>query len=220
MPSRPVYRCHYRGLLSCERETAPEDSILKCREKAAAMIKGGKLMTAAVFVYGRQLFLYYEPLGEILPPESFMEPLSPFLVPWPQKEKIEKWACMYHIYWHCVPRDEEDWKRNPAPLRRRGRIAYLKPDTMFEYVYHHFAIVREGLLKGDKYMSIALHEDVLFSYFEEPRSHVNIQRTENGESKAIKGWMDVDPDAHFIHLPGSEGANFLLLPDLFALGQE
>ena len=68
-------------------------------------------------------------------------------------------------------------------------------------------------------MSIALHEDVLFSYFEEPRSPVNIRRAD-GESQAIRGWMEVDPDSHFIHLPGSEGQNFLLLPDYFALGQE
>ena len=149
-----------------------------------------------------------------------MGPLHPYLTPWPQKEEIRDWAKMYHIYWHCEPKDEQDWKRNPKPLRRRGRIAYLKEENMFEYVYHHFAIVKEGLLRGDKYMSIALHEDVLFSYFEEPRSSVNIRRTEEGESQAIRGWMDVNPEAHFIPLPGSEGQNFLLLPELFTVGQE
>ena len=91
---------------------------------------------------------------------------------------------------------------------------------MFEYVYHHFAIVREGLLRGDKYMSIALHEDVLFSYFEEPRSCVNIRRTQAGESQAIQGWLDAVPEDHFIPLPGSGGQNFLLLPALFDVGQE
>jgi hypothetical protein len=30
--------------------------------------------------------------------------------------------------------------------------------------YHHKAIVDEGLWYGDKYQSIALHENILFSY--------------------------------------------------------
>ena len=152
--------------------------------------------------------------------EAFMEPLHPLLASWPEKEDTFDWAQMYNIYWHNVPRGEQDWKRVAKPERRRGRIAYLKQATMFRYVYHHFAIVEEGLLQGDKYQSIALHEDVLFSYFEEPKRFTNIQRDPTRESKAIQDWLDVDPESHFIPLPGSEGQNFLLLPDYFALGQE
>lgn len=216
MDDRPVYRCHFRGQLNGEMD---QGLLAQCVAQARALIRAGRMMTAALYNYGNQLFLYYEAIGETLEPEDFMGPLHPLLSPWPQKETRRDWARMYHIYWHCEPQNAEDWRRDPLPQRRRGRIAYLKNDTMFEYVYHHFAIVREGLLKGDKYMSIALHEDVLFSYFEEPRSSVNIRR-EEGESQAIKGWMAVDPDSHFIHLPGSEGQNFLLLPEYFALGQE
>ena len=216
MDLRPVFRCHFRGLLA----EAMDPALLNaCELRATEMIHEGKLMTAALYYYGRQLFLYFEPIGEVMGPETFMAPLHPLLTPYPQKEEMRDWARMDHVYWHCEPRGADDWLRDPLPRRRRGRIAYLKRETMFEYVYHHFAIVKEGLLKGDKYMSIALHEDVLFSYFEEPRSSVNIRRTD-GESEAIKGWMQVDPDAHFIHLPGSEGQNFLLLPDYFALGQD
>ena len=216
MDKRPVARCHYRGLLN---EKMDPELLNACVQKATDLIHEKKLMTAALYFYGRQLFLYYETVGGFFEPETFMAPLHPLLTPFPQKETMRDWAKMYHIYWHCEPENADDWRRDPLPLRRRGRIAYLCHDTMFEYVYHHFAIVREGLLKGDRYMSIALHEDVLFSYFEEPRSSVNIRRTD-GESKAICDWMAVDPDSHFIHLPGSEGQNFLLLPDYFALGQD
>ena len=216
MDIRPIYRCHYRGQLCGEMD---QTLLAECAGRAQTLIREGRLMTAALYYYENQLFLYYEAIGEALAPESFMAPLHPLLSPWPQKEERRDWARMYHIYWHCEPQNADDWRRDPLPRRRRGRIAYLKPNTMFEYVYHHFAIVQEGLLKGDKYMSIALHEDVLFSYFEEPRSSVNIRRTE-GESQAIRGWMEADPDSHFIQLPGSEGQNFLLLPDYFALGQE
>ena len=51
-----------------------------------------------------------------------------------------------------------------------------------------------------------------------PRSHVNIVRDPSQESQAIQAWLDVNPEAHFIPLPGSEGANFLLLPEYFAIG--
>ena len=67
-------------------------------------------------------------------------------------------------------------------------------------------------------LDVPVISDVLFSYFEEPRSHVNIRRTEEGESSAIQGWLDAGPEDHFIHLPGSEGQNFLLLPQVFAVG--
>ena len=222
MPGKPIIRCHYRGRLNLPPEETPAypSAIAACRENAEALIAEGKLMTAALYIYGRQLFLYYEAIGEEMGPEAFMTPLTPLLSLWPEKENTVPWAKMYHIYWHCEPKDEADWRRDPKPLRRRGRIAYLKHETMFEYVYHHFAIVREGLLKGDRYMSIALHEDVLFSYFEEPRSSVNIRRVDGPESQTIQGWLDVNPEAHFIPLPGSNGQNFLLLPECFAVGQE
>ena len=217
MAGKPVFRCHYRGRLN---GTPAEEAVIACKRSAENLIRQEKLMTAGLYQYGSQFFLYYECLGEPMEPEAFMGPLHPYMTPWPQKEETRDWAKMYHIYWHCEPKDEEDWKRDPKPQRRRGRIAYLKEENMFEYVYHHFAIVKEGLLRRDKYMSIALHEDVLFSYFEEPRSSVNIRRTEEGDSQAIRGWMAVNPEGHFIPLPGSEGQNFLLLPELFTVGQE
>ncbi|MBR6187036.1 MAG: hypothetical protein IKQ41_12360 [Clostridia bacterium] len=219
---RAVYRCHSRAQLIKDPGRMPdwEEAAKACRREAQKLVRDGRMMAAGLYIYGRQLFLYYEALGEAFGPEAFMRPMDGLLSPWPQKEETKRWAKMYPIYWHCEPKDEADWRRPKKPLRQRGRIAYLKHDAMFEYVYHHFAIVREGLLRGDKYMSIALHEDVLFSYFEEPRSCVNIRRTDEGESRAIRGWLDADPESHFVSLPGSEGQNFLLLPDVFTVGRE
>ena len=219
MENRAVYRCHYRGCLTTDDPAQLEPLMAQCRQQAQTMIDQGRMMTAGLYYFGRQLFLYYEALGECFRPEAFMAPLHPLLKQWPEKEETCDWAQMYNIYWHNVPQGEQDWKREKLPERRRGRIAYLKHESMFRYVYHHFAIVEEGLLKGDKYQSIALHEDVLFSYFEEPRSHVNIRRVDSEDSQAIQAWLDVDPESHFIPLPGSNGQNFLLLPDYFALGQ-
>ncbi len=219
MENRAVYRCHYRGCLTTEDPAQLQPLMDACKANAQALIDDGAMMTVGLYYFGSQLFLYYEALGEQFRPETFMAPLHPLLKQWPEKEETCDWAQMYNIYWHNVPQGEQDWKREKLPERRRGRIAYLKHESMFRYVYHHFAIVEEGLLKGDKYQSIALHEDVLFSYFEEPRSHVNVRRVDSEDSKAIQAWLDVDPESHFIPLPGSNGQNFLLLPDYFNLGQ-
>ena len=217
--SKPVYRCHYRGRLEEADAAQLSDLLQQCEQNARRLINDGALMTAALYYYGNQLFLYYEAVGEEIRPECFMAPLHPVLSQWPQKEDTCDWALMYNVFWHDAPKDDEDWKRSVPPERRRGRIAWLKHDTMFRYVYHHFAIAEEGILQGDRYQSIALHEDILFSYFEEPRTPGNLRRDTTLQSQTIQAWLDVNPESHFIPLPGSNGSNFLLLPQYFALGE-
>lgn len=217
--SKPVYRCHYRGRLEDVDAATQADLLQQCEQNAQQLINDGALMTAALYYYGNQLFLYYEAVGEEIRPERFMAPLHPVLSQWPQKEETCDWALMYNVFWHDAPKDDEDWKRSVPPERRRGRIAWLKHDTMFRYVYHHFAIAEEGILQGDRYQSIALHEDILFSYFEEPRTPGNLRRDTTLQSQTIQAWLDVNPESHFIPLPGSNGSNFLLLPQYFALGE-
>lgn len=217
--SKPVYRCHYRGRLEEADAAQLLDLLQQCEQNAQQLINDGALMTAALYYYGNQLFLYYEAVGEEIRPECFMAPLHPVLSQWPQKEETCDWALMYNVFWHDAPKDNEDWKRSVPPERRRGRIAWLKHDTMFRYVYHHFAIAEEGILQGDRYQSIALHEDILFSYFEEPRTPGNLRRDTTLQSQTIQAWLDVNPESHFIPLPGSNGSNFLLLPQYFELGE-
>lgn len=217
--SKPVYRCHYRGRLEAADAVQLSDLLQQCEQNAQQLINDGALMTAALYYYGNQLFLYYEAVGEEIRPERFMAPLHPVLSQWPQKEDTCDWALMYNVFWHDAPKDDEDWKRSVPPERRRGRIAWLKHDTMFRYVYHHFAIAEEGILQGDRYQSIALHEDILFSYFEEPRTPGNLRRDTTLQSQTIQAWLDVNPESHFIPLPGSNGSNFLLLPHYFTLGE-
>ena len=217
--SKPVYRCHYRGRLEEADAAQLADMLQQCEQNAQRLINDGALMTAALYYYGNQLFLYYEAVGEEIRPERFMAPLHPVLSQWPQKEDTCDWALMYNVFWHDAPKDDEDWKRSVPPERRRGRIAWLKHDTMFRYVYHHFALAEEGILQGDRYQSIALHEDILFSYFEEPRTPGNLRRDTTLQSQTIQAWLDVNPESHFIPLPGSNGSNFLLLPQYFALGE-
>ena len=119
-------------------------------------------------------------------PEAALVPLSPFLQVWPGQHDDRLGEHMYHIYYHSVPKSVEEWKREGVPEKRRGRIAFVREDKLFSYTYFHKAIVDEGLLLGDKYQSIALHENILFSYFEEPKHMVNIREEAEKESEIIK----------------------------------
>ena len=114
-------------------------------------------------------------LAAVPHPTEFLAPLAPFLMPWPGQKGERLWVHMYHIYYHSIPESIENWRRAAVPEKRRGRIAFLRDDKLFSYVYFHRAIVEEGLLTGDKYQSIALHENILFSYFEEPKTITNIR---------------------------------------------
>lgn len=153
-------------------------------------------------------------------PEELLASLKPFLQLWPGQNGDRLWVHMYHIYYHSVPESPKQWQRAAVPEKRRGRIAFLRDDKLFSYIYFHKAIVDEGLLTGDRYQSIALHENILFSYFEEPKTFVNVQGDTSRESQVIKDWLAVDPESHFIHMPSGEGENFMFLPALFAVGLE
>jgi hypothetical protein len=215
-----IYRCHYRAQLDGQSDPSLRTQALRqCEASARAQIDAGRLMTAALYYYHDHLFLYYEAVGAPCTPDIFMAALEPFLTRWPSLDGARAWAQMYPYYYHCLPQSVQDWRRKTQPQRRRGRIARLDPQRMFSYLYHHLEIVREGLFPGDPYQSIALHEDILFSYFEEPRGNINIRRDLSQPSKAIEKWQAADPAAHFISFPEAEGANFLLLEDYFALGE-
>ncbi len=188
------------------------------REAAENLKSGGRVISASVYVHEDMLFLYLETVDETLEPEDIFVNTSKLLKLWPERDKDRAWCYMYPIYWHDVPKDPESWRTAedaPEKKTRRGRIAYLKHDKLFSYVYFHKAIVEEGLLKGDRFQFIALHEDILFSYFEEPKEFTNIKKSDE-ESEVIKEWLAVDPESHFDHeLSGKE--NFLLLESIFSI---
>lgn len=251
-----MYRLHYRGQLNKEyTEAETEQAISRCMQNIKEAQKSGKVLTAALYHWGKMLFFYYEAVGEpiavtepilwedetaneeallqqgvpesgedvqldVIKPEVLLAPLQDFLQVWPGQEKDRLWVHMYYIYCHSKPKCAEDWKRAGIPERRRGRIAFLRDDKLFSYVYYHRAIVEEGLLLGDRYQSIALHENILFSYFEEPKTMVNIQEDYTRESQVIQEWLDVNPESHFIHRKEGLGENFMFLPAYFAMGVE
>lgn len=229
-----IYRLHYRGhLKESYSQKDLQDAVKTCTENIRELQKQGRMLTAALYYHDRLLFLYYEAMGEdmvsesgedvsatVAYPQDFLSALRPYLQVWPGQRADRLWVHMYHIYYHSIPKSPQDWKRAAVPQMRRGRIAFLHEDKLFGYICHHRAIVEEGLLTGDRYQSIALHENILFSYFEEPKTITNIRNQPDLDSQAIKEWIAADPESHFIHMPQGGGENFMFLPAFFALGAE
>lgn len=244
-----IYRLHYRAQLNRDyTEEQLQEAICTCKQNILTLQKEGRVLTAALYRHEKMLFLYYEALGEQLEvtepntlaeegvagmeesgediqattvhPTEFLASLAPYLCVWPGQKQDRLWVHMYHIYYHNIPESVEGWARAGVPELRRGRIAFLRDEKLFSYLYYHKAIVDEGLLPGDRYQSIALHENILFSYFEEPKTFVNVRNCPDKESEVIKDWIAVDPESHFIHMPQGKGENFMFLPALFAMGVE
>lgn len=211
-----IYRFHYRGHLAEEQADGWETAVSKTKEVIAKYMTENKVMTACIYRHENMLFAYYETIGEKIEPDELFAPLENYLLKWPGEADPRNWVLMHHVYYHAMPESVEDWKRDTKPDMRRGRIARLKEDKLFDYVYYHVAITKEGYLSGDKYQSIGLHEDMLFSYFEEPRSHVNICRDSSKESEVIKEWEARVPSHHFV--PWPDGKSFLFIPAIIDMG--
>lgn len=206
-----IIRKNYRAGLPVE--TAWKECLGACLETDAEtvkqMIAEERCLTVALYRHENMFFLYLEALDEMLAPKELFPSLS---------EHLEQWSYMEPVFWHAVPKDSAEWARQGKKVRR-GRIARLLPDKRDSYVKYHKAIVEEGLLDGDQYQFIAIHEDMLFSYFEEPKIFTHIRNDVQEKSRVIEKWLAADPESHFDHgLSGKE--NFLLIEEVFSMGTE
>ena len=174
-----IERKNYRASLLAKGGKVSEEIIQQALEKDKGVVReaimSGRCLTVALYQHEDMLFLYMEAIEKGLEPTVLFPHLSELLALWPEKDGFAAWAKMYTIYYHDIPENEEYWARNEKK-KRRGRIAYLHEDKLFSYVYYHKAIVDEGLLEGDRYQFIALHENILFSYFEEPKIFTHIKK--------------------------------------------
>ena len=213
-----VKRLEFRARLKSLCPDIDEKVLQLAKEQVSAAIARKDIMTLGLYQWGRQLFLYVEALTDQgMDPETVLPAMSPLLSSYPHGEEDRLWAYMYPIFYHAIPDTESSWQR-AKPECRVGRIALLRHDRLFDYVMHHRALVNEGALQGDRYQFISLHEDMLFSYFEEPRTYVNLKNDPSVRSTCIDAWTAAVPEAHFQPLPGCGGQNFLILPELICMG--
>ncbi len=226
MIRRFQYRCSFKLLAD---DLLFEDNLQKCKDRALELINEKKLLNASFYRYENMGFLYVEELSDeestgdlyqepLVDADELMVNISQYLKPWPEEKGDVLFAPMINVYYHHVPEsDIETWEyeRTTSEKNRVGRVAFVYPDKLSSYIMHHKRIVDEGLLKGDKYAYISLHENLLFSYYEEPRNNINISGLDE-DSKEIKLWMAADPESHFDQIKG-KGSNFLVIPCLFSI---
>lgn len=236
---KKIIRRQYRATLKQEiNEAAFLEAASKSEHAASKAKENGEVLTCGLFRYNSMLFLYIELIdnddncnasgygndksgvvNNSADPSALFSDLTGFLCTWPEMDGEKKWVEMVPAFWFDTPVSLEQWKRGLEPDKRCGRIAVVHPDKLLSYLCHHQAIVKEGLLKGDRYQSIAFHENILFSYFETPRDRevVNIKRSDE-ISSAITEWEKVDPSSHFYSLPEANGGNFLVISTVFDVG--
>lgn len=234
-----VIRASYRAVLKKGiDEERLEQIFAECQSEMKLAHRAHSLLTASLYRYGRFLFLYTEGVGKRFEPEDMLDTMSSVLQHWPgvieKAEDDRLWVYMQPYYYHAVPASVEEWMQGRHPKLRRGRIALLADDKWEEYMAHHFALMKEGLIEGDRYHLISVHENVLFSYFEEPKTITNLQscagsqdsiRVQNNtdihngadmQSTALKDWLRTDPESHFVRFAAGQGPepdqNFVFLP--------
>lgn len=218
---QPVKRASYRAVLRRDVINERTDhAFILCQEAFRQEKEAHRLLTASLYRYERFLFLYAEGVGETAAPDKLCAFLTSFLQNWPtaleNPDCDRRWVYMQPYYYHALPNSVEEWMQGRAPSLRRGRIALLSPDKWESYMGHHLALMREGLIEGDRYHLISLHENVLFSYFEEPKTMTNLQKVKVGQSVALEEWLLTDPESHFMRFAPGQGPgpdeNFVFLP--------
>ncbi|WP_455501765.1 hypothetical protein [Gemmiger sp.] len=213
-----VYRGAYHGVL---REDAGENVFAAFSDMLQKAQADGRLLTASLFRYENQLFFYAEGLNVPFVPDGACPALDALLLPWPPalgSMAPRPWAAMQPYFYHAVPTTAAEWQKGRHPARRRGRIALLPPDKWCSYMRHHLNLVDEGLLAGDRWHLISVHENLLFSYLEEPRTNVNLKNIPNAHSAELDVWLAADPESHFARFTPEQQAhpdadhNFVFLP--------
>ena len=211
-----VCRGSFHAVLGGEAGEAVFADFSAALQKAQAE---GRILTASLFRYESHLFFYAEGLNRPFTPQGLCPALDAALLPWPPalgEAAPRPWAAMQPYFYHDIPTTAGDWLRERHSGAQHGRIAVLKPDKWCSYMEYHLKLVSEGLLEGDRWHLISVQENLLFSYLEEPRTHVNIRHQPGVPSAELQEWLAVDPESHFEHFAkeqqGPDAPNFVYLP--------
>lgn len=214
---RPILRLHFRGQLSSQAESSLAAALRELEAQLSQRVARGDLMTVGLFRYRDMLFAYAECVGQALSARELFAPLENLLLPFPGEEGPAPFVPMNLVFYHALPEGETDWVRQTEPEKRMGRLAIIRPEKLWSYVHYHFALTQEGLLTGDKFLAIALHENYLFAYTEEPRVMTNIRRDLAQPSQVIRDWVAVHPKEHFVPWAADPSDHFQTLDTLLLL---
>lgn len=171
-------RFTYRAYLKENHKLASIDSI---RMEIEKMVNSGILLTASMFSYDRNLFVYWETIDKNPNIEIIFAEISDSLMDWPGEFELRKWIRMMDIY-HCAePQSVDHWRRKQPIKSIRARVMRLKPDMLSSYIYYHWALQEGSPGSWCKYCSIYLHEDLTIMFNEDP---------DPAEKQPYKGKLD------------------------------
>lgn len=179
-------------------ESEMDTTYLRTGGETAKLIREGQLMTAAGFKWNRNLFLYYECMDKVLPPEMLLPEATNHLDDWPGQELPRKWIHLIDVFHFNAPMDAAHWRRKAPVERQVGRIAHLKPEMVASYVYYHYQLQEEHTFHGPKYEIIGIHENLLFGYQEFPAIiEEPILPKKLATSGTPEDWNESRMDLHF-----------------------
>ncbi|WP_240941503.1 hypothetical protein [Paenibacillus sp. HB172176] len=162
-----MYRYHYRAQLRFDIE--PQSYFRETLPQLRARMKEIEASHLSLFSEGSCLFLYYESPNEEVDPRFLFAGCEAALEQWPGENMTREWVPMMDIFHYQMPFGDVDWrpasKKSAKPF---ARIARLKPDKVASYVFYHYQYQEEKPGDGDKYGIIALNENLLFFYSEQP----------------------------------------------------
>ena len=202
-----VIRMQYRAYLTGEPGA---DAVAACKALIDTAVEAGALLVAAVYRWEQNLFAYVESVDVATDPEALFEPLAGSLSAWPGKAKPRLWVPMMDIFHFNEPENLDHWLRKTAPEKRVGKVGVLLPEMVSSYIYYHYGLQEERTFGGDKYEIIALHENLLFGYFEEPLVVEEPLYPQRLNTKSMpENWPDARIPDHFVRWPNWKGS---LLP--------
>ncbi|MWV44329.1 hypothetical protein GRF59_11875 [Paenibacillus sp. HJL G12] len=161
-----MYRYHFRA--QCRENIDLERLFREALPVLQIRMKEFGACHLSLFHFGTQLFLYYESPAQTADPHELFAHCEDALETWPGTDKPRRWVPMMDIFHYQQPINENHWLRKNASARPYARIAHLKPDKVASYVFYHYQYQEEKPGDGDKYGMIALHENLMFFYSEDP----------------------------------------------------
>ncbi len=167
--NQPIHRFVYRAQCRPGQEEATI-AAWRAREESLRTRQAGRhVLTASVFAFRDQFFLYYETVNPSLLPDTLAGEMDDLLESWPGGAAGRRFVPMMDIY-HCgEPRSEEYWRRATPPTEVRARITHLQPEMVSSYIFYHYQLQEEKPGNFDKYCLITIHENFLFFYQEYPQ---------------------------------------------------
>ena len=211
MPDK-IFRSQWRGFF----QRFPEkEKIEACRYMLEQAKRDGKILTGEIYCWQSNLFAYLEGIDEHANPEVVLAPLADYLSIWPG-DKLCRWAPMMDVFHFNEPKDFEHWRRKVSPEKCVGKIGILRPEMVASYIYYHYGLQEERTFCGDKYEIIALHENILFGYFEIPEVIEAPLYEPRLKTKSMpENWKDAQIPSHFFPWENYKGS-LLPMPSLFS----